>query len=195
MISSIQTGPALLRTLRSEDRVEFVRVHEISREHFGSWMPAQAPGQSLDDLFQDELVRAETGAREGTEIRWIAILPDGRMAGVFSLSQIFRGAFQNAYASWRVSIDQIGQGIATAGLIALLDLAFAPEPDGLGLHRVQANIIPSNRASVRVAEKAGFRLEGEAENYLKIDGRWQNHLMFAKLAEEHEVGADSSSDS
>jgi len=169
-------------------------VHEISREHFGPWMPAQASGQSLDDVFQDELGRAEKGAREGTELRLVALLPDGRMAGVFSLSQIFRRAFQNAYAGWRVSIDQLGHGIATSGLIALLDLAFSREPEGLGLHRVQANIIPSNRASVRVAEKAGFRLEGEAKGYLKIDGKWQNHLMFAKLAEEHAGRLDSSSD-
>lgn len=150
-------------------------------------MPAQAPGQSLDDVFQDELARSEKGAKEGTEVRLVAILPDGRIAGIFVLSQIFRRSFQNAYAGWRVSSDQLGQGIATSGLIALLDLAFSPEPEGLGLHRIQANIIPSNRASVRVAQKAGFRLEGEARGYLKIDGRWQDHLMFAKLTEDHDV--------
>ena len=187
LIGSIQTDLLLLRTLRSEDRAEFVRVHEISREHFGPWMPAQAPGQTLNDVFRDELDRAEKGAKEGTEIRLVAVVPDGRLAGIFVLSQIFRRAFQNAYAGWRVSSDQLGGGIATSGLIGLLDLAFSPEPEGLGLHRIQANIIPSNRASVRVAEKAGFRLEGEARGYLKIDGSWQDHLMFAKLVEEHDV--------
>ncbi len=194
MISSIQTDLVLLRTLRPEDRAEFVRVHEISRKHFGPWMPAHPSGQSLDDIFEKALVSTEKGARDGTEIRLVAVLPDGRMAGIFALSQIFRGAFQNAYAEWRVSSDQIRRGVATSCVIALLDLAFSPQPEGLGLHRVQANIIPSNRASVRVAEKAGFRPEGEAKNYLKIDGRWQNHLMFAKLTEEHDGRLVSSSD-
>ena len=187
MITSIQTDLVLLRTLCLEDRAEFVRIHEISRDHFGPWIPRLGQGQSMDDLFQAELVRGEKEAQQGTGIRLVAILPDGRMAGVFALSQIFRGAFQNAYVAWRVSVDQLGCGIATSSLVALLDLAFAPQPTGLGLHRVQANILPSNRASVRVAEKAGFRLEGEAKGYLKIDGRWQDHLMFAKLADEHVV--------
>ena len=185
MIGSIQTDLVLLRTLHTGDRAEFVRMHEISREHFGPWMPTYPPGESLDDIFHKGLINDEKGAREGTGIRLAAILPDGRMAGIFAISQIFRGAFQNGHAAWRVSADQLRRGIATSGVIALLDLAFSPEPEGLGLHRVQANVIPSNRASVRVAEKAGFRLEGEAKDYLKIDGRWQDHFMFAKLAEEH----------
>lgn len=101
------------------------------------------------------------------------------------MSQIFRRAFQNAYVGWRVSADQVGRGIGTAGVFALLDLAFAPEPVGLGLHRVQANIIPENAASIRIAEKVGLRLEGRAVAYLKINGVWEDHLMFAKLADEH----------
>ena len=195
LIVSIQTDLVLLRPVRPEDQSEFVRVNEISREHFRPWMPTLPPGKSFDEVFEEGLVRAEKAEREGTEVRLVAVLPDGRIAGFFALTQIFRGAFENAYAGWRVSSDQLGRGIATSGVIALLDLAFSPEPEGLGLHRVQVNIIPSNRASVRVAEKAGFRLEGEAKDYLKIDGRWQDHLMFAKTAEEHEGRLVSSSDS
>ena len=178
MIGSIQPDLVLLRTLRSGDRAEFVRMHGIIREHFGPWMPTYPPGESLGDIFHKGLINDEKGAREKTGIRLAAILPDGRMAGIFALSQIFRGAFQNAHAAWRVSADQL-----------------PPRYRHIGLHRVQANVIPSNRASVRVAEKAGFRLEGEAKDYLKIDGRWQDHLMFAKLAEEHRGRLDSPSDS
>ena len=36
-----------------------------------------------------------------------------------------------------------------------------------------------------MAEKAGLRLEGRAKDYLEINGVWQDHLMFAKLADEH----------
>ena len=67
----------------------------------------------------------------------------------------------------------------------MLDFAFAPPPTGIALHRVQANIIPNNAASVHVAQKCGFRLEGTAKRYLKIAGEWQDHAMYAKLAEEH----------
>ena len=36
-----------------------------------------------------------------------------------------------------------------------------------------------------VLERNGFVRYGVAPSYLKIAGRWQDHVMFAKLAEEH----------
>jgi len=66
-------------------------------------------------------------------------------------------------------------------------LAFAAPPVGLGLHRVQANVIPTNTGSVRVAEKAGFRMEGLGRNYLKIAGEWRDHVFYGKLSGEHQI--------
>jgi ribosomal-protein-alanine N-acetyltransferase len=181
---SLRTERMSLVPLGPEHRAELIRVHEVSREHFRPWFPTRADGP-LEDVFDQELARAQRGAEAGTDLRLVGLLEGDVIAGLFSLSQIFRRAFQNAYAGWSVSADQVGRGLATEGVSALLDVAFAPEPSGLGLHRVQANVIPANLASVRVAEKVGFRLEGTARRYLHIAGRWQDHLMFAKTAEEH----------
>jgi ribosomal-protein-alanine N-acetyltransferase len=181
----LQTEHLLLRPLIAEDRHEFVRVHETSAQHFGPWMPSADPEQSLDYFFDMELAVTDAEIANGSGLRLAGLTADGCIAGFFSLTQIFRGAFQNAYAAWRVSADQIGRGLATEGVLGLLDLAFEESAPGLSLHRVQANIIPSNLASIRVAEKAGFRREGTATAYLKIDGRWQDHHMFAKICDEH----------
>jgi ribosomal-protein-alanine N-acetyltransferase len=51
---------------------------------------------------------------------------------------------------------------------------------------VQANIIPGNLPSLRVAQKCGLRREGMAPRYLKIAGQWQDHVMTAKTIEEHD---------
>jgi ribosomal-protein-alanine N-acetyltransferase len=53
----------------------------------------------------------------------------------------------------------------------------------LGLHRVEAACLVHNDASRRVLEKTGFIREGLARGYLKIDGKWQDHLLFAVLRE------------
>jgi ribosomal-protein-alanine N-acetyltransferase len=61
-----------------------------------------------------------------------------------------------------------------------LDLAFGP----IGLHRVQAAIMPNNAPSLALARRMGFREEGFAVRYLKIAGRWRDHRIFALTAEE-----------
>ena len=37
---------------------------------------------------------------------------------------------------------------------------------------------------MRVAEKAGFRLEGRALRYLKINGTWEDHDVYALTVED-----------
>ena len=183
---SVQTPRLILRLLRESDRAEFVRVHQISREFYRPWMPVSPPDQTLDDFFAQNLQRAQRGWTEGKELRTVAEMTDGRLAGFFNLNEIVRGSFWSCYAGWRANVEVARQGYATEALRALLDLAFAPAPAGVGLHRVQANIIPTNEASLRLAARCGFRREGLALRYLQIDGRWQDHVMLAKLADEHE---------
>ena len=66
----------------------------------------------------------------------------------------------------------------TEALRALVfDIAFGP----LGLHRVEANVMPRNGRSIRVMEKLGFVQEGLARDYLRINGRWENHIHFVAL--------------
>jgi ribosomal-protein-alanine N-acetyltransferase len=136
------------------------------------------------DHFDRELRRTEHGRRAGTHVRLAAFATNGALVGLFALNEIVRGAFQSAYASWQVGSDRLGLGFGTEGVCALLDLAFESPPSGLGLHRVQANIMPTNVASLRIAEKAGFRREGLALRYLHIAGRWEDHEMLAVTSED-----------
>ena len=61
---------------------------------------------------------------------------------------------------------------------------FAFAYDELGLHRLQAVTMPDNAASVKLLESRGFIREGFARKYLKINGQWQDHVIFAMLADD-----------
>lgn len=178
-VTHLQTERLHLRPLSESDRAEFIRIHTVSEEHFKPWFPERQG--DLDDMFDEEL---EKNRQEGRHFRGTGELANGRLVGFFNLNDTVRGVFQNAYASWSVSAQRTGEGYGAEGVFALLDLAFS-EDHGLGLHRVQANVIPENERSVRLAERVGMRREGCARRYLKIAGQWQDHWMYAKTAEEH----------
>jgi [ribosomal protein S5]-alanine N-acetyltransferase len=43
---------------------------------------------------------------------------------------------------------------------------------------------PENARSIALVERLGFRREGYSPRYLKIGGRWRDHVRFAILDEE-----------
>ncbi len=177
-----------LRPILAADELAWVRMLLDSAEDWAPWTPAVDPALSPQDRFDRELKRGRSGAQAGTHLRLGAFAPDGRMIGLFALNEVVRGVAQGAHAAWQVSTGFVGRGHGTEGVRALLDLAFTPVPEGLGLHRVQANIMPRNAASLRIAQKVGFRREGVARSYLRIAGRWEDHVMHALLAEEWQRG-------
>lgn len=53
--------------------------------------------------------------------------------------------------------------------------------DDMKLHRIEANIMPKNKQSLKVVEKLGFYDEGLAYKYLKINGKWEDHIHMVLL--------------
>ena len=100
--------------------------------------------------------------------------------GVINVSQIFLGAFRSAYLGYYADAHHMGQGYMSEGLRLVLRNAFSK----LGLHRLEANIQPANRASVRLVRRAGFRREGFSARYLKVLGRWRDHERWAVTVED-----------
>lgn len=112
----------------------------------------------------------------------------GAMVGTVTLSLVVRAAWQNAMLGYWVARASGGRGYATAAVGQAVAYAFGERE--LSLHRIQAGVMPRNGPSIRVLEKNGFRREGLAERYLRIAGRWEDHLLYALTAEER-AGAPS----
>lgn len=110
---------------------------------------------------------------------------DRAIVGYVGLGQIYRGPFLSCFIGYWIGERHLGRGYGAAGVASCLGTAFAAETDGgLGLHRVEANIVPSNLASLALVRSVGFRKEGYSPRYLEIDGVWRDHERWAITAED-----------
>ena len=162
-----------LREVDYPDRDEFLALVRRSRALHHPW--AYPPERS--DQFDELVARAR---RDDVVTLLGCRAADDAIFGVFTISQIVRGAFQSAYLGYYGHADYAGQGYMRAALELVLDHAFGP----LALHRIEANIQPGNAPSIALARGAGFRLEGFSPRYLLIGGRWRDHERYAITAED-----------
>jgi len=176
----------MLRPLVAGDFAAWREVRIRARDWLVKWEPMPIPGQP--DATQDRRVFAfRCGARErerqlGTGYGFgIFVGPArDRFAGEINLSSVQRGPYQNAYVGYWMDEALAGNSYTPESLVVICRFAF----EDLGLHRVQASIIPRNAPSHRVAEKVGLRNEGTALRYLEINGRWEDHVRYAITAED-----------
>jgi ribosomal-protein-alanine N-acetyltransferase len=163
----------LLRVLDREDREEFLALARESRELHRPWTYPPERADQFDDLF--------ARSRRDDFVCLVAVaVDDGAIAGVFTISQIVRGAFQSAYLGYYANARHAGQGMMREAMEQVLDHALGP----LALHRLEANIQPGNGPSIALARGAGFRLEGFSPRYLLIGGQWRDHERYAITADE-----------
>jgi ribosomal-protein-alanine N-acetyltransferase len=172
-----------LRPLVVSDFEAWREVRIRAREWLIKWEPRPLPGQP-DATADRRVFAARCGARErerqlGTGYGFGIFIGD-RFAGEINLSSVQRGPYQNAYVGYWIDEAVAGHAYTPEAFVVLCRFAF----DDLALHRLQASIIPRNRASHRVAQKLGLRDEGVAARYLEINGVWEDHVRYAITAEE-----------
>lgn len=100
--------------------------------------------------------------------------------GSIGLNNIVMGCFCSCFMGYKLDEMLQGRGYMTQAVLAAVQYAF----EELGLHRVEANVMPRNQASLRVLEKCGFQNEGISRKYLKINGIWEDHIHMVRLNEE-----------
>ncbi len=149
-----------------------------NREHLSRWEPLR-PDSYFTASGQAELLSTvQQAVRAGRE-HVAGIVVGGRLVGRVALTGIERGVFQSCHLGYWVGAEHGGRGHATRAVSEVVHFAFV----GLELHRVQAAVMPANAASLRVLKKCRFRSEGLAEAYLNIQGRWEDHLIYARTAD------------
>lgn len=173
------TNRLFLRELTPEDAEMFCNFLLKNREHFADSGPAYNDEYTDTEFHRKQLERSQTESLDGRHYKFglFKETDKNNIIGTAALSNIVMGNFCSCFLGYRIDKGECSKGYATEALKEVVSFAFGK----LKLHRIEANIIPGNTASVRVAEKLGFVYEGASEKYLLINGKWQKHLHYALI--------------
>jgi ribosomal-protein-alanine N-acetyltransferase len=180
----LEEPPTAIRPTHPQDARDQLALRRTNRDHTARWDPLRDESFYTEAGQRLELDLDQRAWSSGTAYAFAVLdLDDGeRLIGRVALANIVRGPWQNATLGYWIDARANGRGHATRAVVLALRFAF----EHAGLHRVQPAIIPRNARSVRVAEKAGFRLEGRALRYLRINGVWEDHDIYALTLEDWE---------
>jgi len=159
----------------------WAELRTASRDFLAPWEPAWASDAHSRATYRRRLRRQQRDANDGVCFSYfINRLADNALMGGITLSNVQRGAAQTCNVGYWIGELYARSGYMTEALNCALSYCFG----SLGLHRVEAACMPSNQASQALLRRCGFCREGYARKFLKINGVWQDHLLFAVVESE-----------
>lgn len=163
------------------DFAQWARLRSESRDFLAPWEPLWAPGDLERNSFRNRVRRYQEEVQSGTGYPFFIFRNgDGRLVGGITLSNVRRGVTQAGTIGYWMGAPHAGQGMMSEAVRLMIGFAF----DVLRLHRLEAACIPTNARSIHLLEKAGFQREGLFRSYLKINGMWQDHLVFSLIEDD-----------
>jgi ribosomal-protein-alanine N-acetyltransferase len=170
-----------LRSPSRSDWPSWSAVRTESRDFLKPWEPTWASDALTYRAFRRRIARYAADWREDEGYSFfIWRNSDEQLVGGIGLTYVRRGVSETASVGYWLGKSFTGRGYMTEALRLAASFAFGPQQ----LHRLEAACLPTNAPSIRLLERVGFRSEGYAKAYLRIDGQWQDHRLYGLLAEE-----------
>ena len=174
----IESGLVMLRTPQMSDYPAWAELRASSREFLMPWEPLWAADELSRASFRRRVRHYLRDLREDVGYAlFIYATATNALVGGLTLCNVRRGVTQSCTLGYWIGADHAQKGYMTAAVRAVVPFVF----DSLELHRLEAACLPTNTASIRLLEKTGFKREGLARRYLRINGAWQDHLLYALL--------------
>jgi ribosomal-protein-alanine N-acetyltransferase len=166
-----------LRAPERGDYEAWASLRARSQAFLVPWEPSW-PSDALSRAgFRSRIARYAEDWRTDQAYNFFIFTHDETLVGGIGLSNLRRGVAETGSLGYWVGEPYARQGYMTAALPLTLDFCFSR----LRLHRVEAACLPTNIPSRALLLRAGFHQEGYAREYLCIEGKWQDHLLFAIL--------------
>ena len=167
------------------------RLAEADVDHVMTWVNDPAVVGNLAAFAGTPMTRAQELAwiqstlRSPTDVVFsVFAADDERYLGQIGLHQIHARSKVARIGVVIAAKTEMGRGYGTAAIRALLDHAFGPGPDSVGLHKVWLMIFAHNTRSRGIYERIGFVQEGLLRDEYFHDGAWHDMARMSILARE-----------
>jgi len=172
-------GSVVLKHPRWADFDDWATLRAANKHFLRPWEPAWDASHLSRLSYRNRLSRFKKMVSSGDAFPFhIFRSSDERLIGACNITHIERGVAQSAKLGYWVGEHYGRQGFAKAAVSAACQFCF----ETLGLHRIEAAVQSDNAASIKVLKIVGFTREGTSRGYLKINGVWQDHDIYAKLS-------------
>ena len=176
-LPNVQGEGVFLRAAQMSDFPQWMALREKSRDFLTPWEPTWPDDEFSQSAFRYR-IRRYRDMREDDLCYPYFIFSGDTLVGAVTLSNVRRGVAQAGTLGYWIGEPHVRRGYMLKALSLLVPHCFS----ALGLHRVEAACLPRNEASIGLLEKAGFEREGYAKSYLQIAGKWEDHLLYAKVS-------------
>lgn len=172
----------IVRLAKPKDAPEIAAYLARNRAFHKATDPARSEEHFTEQFWRTTARVAKREFQLDSSVRMIMLKRDDptRVIGQVNFNQIVRGVFQACYLGYAIDELEEGNGLMTEALRLAIAYMFRER----NLHRIMANYMPSNARSARVLEKLGFTIEGRATGYLRINGKWEEHLLTSLTNQE-----------
>lgn len=169
----------LLRTPCSNDEECLHTFDERNKAHLSKW---ETITHTKSEDYETLLRNWKKEQEEGKSLRFLIFRKNeyDKLIGICHFTQIFRASFQACYLGYKIDQKEEGKGVMYEALEKLIPFII----EDIGLHRIMANYMPANLRSANLLKRLGFGIEGFAKNYLKINERWEDHVLTALSKED-----------
>lgn len=174
-------GGVYLRHPAWADFEAWAHLRENNQDYLAPWEPEWHERHLTRMAYKTRLSQFKKMVNEGRAFPFHVFRDtDNRLIGACNLTHIERGVAQTVRLGYWIGENYARQGFARAAVRAACQFCF----EDLGLHRIEAAVRPENAASIKVLEAVGFKAEGIARDYLKIEGVWRDHRIYARLSSD-----------
>lgn len=101
-----------------------------------------------------------------------------KIIGTVSYRSIIKPIYSSCTLGYKMDQAYTNRGLCTEAISASLPII----TDEIGIHRVEAFVLPDNEPSKHILEKLGFEQEGLIRDKITIQGIRRDHLLYSFLA-------------